>query len=217
MTSTTLSSVGGSSVLGSPSIQSTILSLCSTSVVFHRVARSLVRIMRWVVSLMLRSTCRYSAIRVSRANLFLLQLVDHTGATKLRTYVLPQEYAKVKNANEAERKNETDMTLLLDGWSNARNDSVMGWMLRMRSGSAQVLGLTNISSSHHTAVNLAGAHLFVTFETMGLRVVMVCSSHRRICVKLQASAWGKRRSSAPTALIPPPRDALRCISGFDMV
>jgi hypothetical protein len=70
----------------------------------------------------------------------------------------------VKNANEAKRKNETDMTLLLDDWSNARNDSVMRWMLRMRRGSAQVLGLTNISSSHHTAVNLAGAHLFVAFE-----------------------------------------------------
>jgi hypothetical protein len=135
--------------------------------------------MRGVASLMLRSTCRYSAIWASRVNSFLLQLLEHAGATKLRTYVLPQEYAKVKNANEEERKNETDMTLLLDGWSNARNDSVMGWMLRMRSGSVQVLGLTNISSSHHTAVNLAGAHLFVTFEMIGLGVVVwqFTSSH----------------------------------------
>jgi hypothetical protein len=180
MTSITPSSAGDSSVLGSPSIQSTILSLCSISVVFHRVTRSQVRIKRWVVSLMLRSTCRHSAIRVSRVNSFLLQLLDHAGATKLRTYVLPQEYAKVKNANEAEWKNETDMTLLLDGWSSARYDSVMGWMLRMRSGRVQVLGLTNISSSHHTAVNLAGAHLFVASKTIGLRVVVVwqfTSSH----------------------------------------
>jgi hypothetical protein len=66
-------------------------------------------------------------------------LLEHAGATKLRSYGLPEEYAKAKKANDAERESETDMTFLLDGWSNACMDSLMGWMLRTRSGSVQVL------------------------------------------------------------------------------
>jgi hypothetical protein len=103
MTSTTLSCFGGSSVLGSPSVQSTILSLCSISVVFHRVTGSQVRIMRGVASLMLRSTCRYSAIRESRANLSLLQLVDHAGATKLHVSSIVCQGEECKRGEAQER------------------------------------------------------------------------------------------------------------------
>ena len=58
-----------------------------------------------------------------------------------------------------ERESQTDMTLLLDGWTNQRMESLMGWILRTTDGRVQVLALTNISSADHTAGNLAGAYL----------------------------------------------------------
>jgi hypothetical protein len=65
----------------------------------------------------------------------------------------------VLKADAAERENQTDMTLLLDGWSNQCMNSLMGWLLRTRDGRVQVLALTNISEDAHTAIKLSGAHL----------------------------------------------------------
>jgi hypothetical protein len=82
----------------------------------------------------------------------------HAGATKLRTVVLSAAYAKATSANMAERQQQTNMTLLLDGWSNKRMDSLMGWCLRTPDGRVQVLDLTDISDVTHTADRLAGAY-----------------------------------------------------------
>jgi hypothetical protein len=51
----------------------------------------------------------------------------------------------VLKAEAAERETQTDMTLLLDGWSNQRMNSLMGWLVRTREGRVQVLALTDMS------------------------------------------------------------------------
>ena len=81
---------------------------------------SQVRIMRWVVKLMLRSTFATQQSGFHASNYSCCNCMSPQVQPKLRICVLRQEYAKMKHAGNAERKNETDMTLVLDGWSDAQ-------------------------------------------------------------------------------------------------
>ena len=74
--------------------------------------------------------------------------------------MLPAEYAKVAQADRKRREGQTNMTLAIDGWSNAAMHSIYGVTLRFSDGSTQLLKLEDLSSEIHTAVNIAGNHMY---------------------------------------------------------
>ena len=104
---------------------------------------------------MLKSGCWAAEIAAHQC-CFTWDAATCTGAPKLQTTVLTQEYMKSRAVFTAQLVQERDVTISVDCWRSDRNQPVYACNVAYSDGRVFLLGAKELSGAADTAENIAG-------------------------------------------------------------